>query len=134
MSVTGQVTVRVREVGRHRKIDGIKGDLLALIPRIEVMKDKADRRFDPSHLTHGRVALQHTDIGASASIKSKGRAYLAHAIQVEGQREYRKQYVVPRDGKVVDHCRIRRLKAFRSLHHTVRTDHVIGHDFATNRA
>ena len=133
-SVTRQVAVGIGEVGCYRKIDGIKGDLLTLIPRIEVMKDKADGRLDPSNLAHRRITLQYPDIGARSPIESKRGTDFAHAIQIEGQGEYGEQDVVPRDGKIMNHCRIGRFKAFGSLDYAIRADHVIGHGFAAYRA
>jgi len=131
--MAGQITFGIREVGCHREIDGIKGDLLAFVPGVQVMEDETDRCFNPPHLTHRRIALQHTDIGASPGIKGKGRAYFGHAIQIKGQGKYGEQHVVPRDGKVVNHRRIGRLKALRPFDHAIRSDHVIGHGFAADR-
>ena len=132
--MSGQCAVTVGEIRSDRKINRIESHLRAVVPCVEVVKDKAYRRLNPSYFADRRITLQHTHVGPRSNIKSERGTNLAHPIQIEGQRKKRKQDIIPCDREIVNHGSVGHLKPVRPLYLPVSADNVIGHRFAAHRA
>ena len=109
-----QGTIHQREIRRHRKLNGVDGNLIAFVPRVQIMEHKTQGPFDPADVSNRCPPLQHANLRALGGIKGVGRADLGSSCQVKGQGKDREQHVVLGDHKVVHHRRIRCRKLIRS--------------------
>ena len=102
--------VRVGKQRRRVVLHDIADDLVAVLIGIHGVKDITGIAFEPAHRRNVGVALHHADISALVGLPGIGRFARHRPLHAAGQRQHRKQHIVPRHHEIVDHAGVGRIK------------------------